>query len=192
MATADALLKAPDVDDLAHWLRRQKLLHLDAALGYVMVHAGIPHVWSIADAQARAAEVERVLSGEDDAIGYVKFFQQMYGNEPACWNDDLELMPRVRLITNYFTRMRLVDESGAMDFDHKGPLSDAPPGWRPWFEHVPRDPARPRIVFGHWAALDGVTGRDDIIALDTGCVWGRQLTAMNLETGKKTAIDAMP
>lgn len=188
--TFEELLAAPDVEELAHWLRRQKLLHIDTNLGWVMVHAGIPHVWSVAQAQARAAEVEGVLAGQNDDISYVEFFEKMYGNEPNCWSDDLAGMPRMRVITNYFTRLRLVDRQGAMDFAHKGALSEAPPGWRPWFEHLDEDVSRPRIVFGHWAALDGHTGRTDIVGLDTGCVWGRQLTAMDLKTGNKTAVNA--
>ena len=88
--------------------------------------------------------------------------------------------------------MRLMDEAGAMDFEHKGALADAPPGWRPWFEYLKADASRPRILFGHWAALDGQTGREDIVGLDTGCVWGRQLTAMDLEKGNKTVVDAYP
>jgi bis(5'-nucleosyl)-tetraphosphatase (symmetrical) len=189
--TFDELLSAPDVDELAHWLRVQKLMHRDDALGAVMAHAGIPHFWSIADAELHAREVERVIAGRDSELSYTDFFKQMYGNEPSCWNDSLEAMPRMRMITNYFTRMRLVDDSGAMDFAHKGSVDDAPPGLRPWFEFVGTDLRRPRILFGHWAALDGQTGREDIVALDTGCVWGRQLTAMNLQTGKKYAVNAI-
>ncbi len=188
--TFDELLAAPDVDELAHWLRRQKLLHLDTERGWVMTHAGIPHIWSVDQAVQLAREVERVLAGRDETTSYVKFFEQMYGNEPNIWSPQLEGMTRYRVITNYLTRLRLADESGAMDFEHKGTLSEAPPGWRPWFEYWPQDPMRPRMVFGHWAALDGKTGRADIVGIDTGCVWGRKLTAVNLETGTRISVDA--
>ena len=187
--TLDELLAAPDVEELAHWLRCQKLMHLDANKGYVMAHAGIPHIWSLADAQVLAREVERVLAGRDEETSYQTYFQLMYGNEPDCWSDGLTGMLRLRAITNYFTRLRLLDESGRMEFTHKGALSDAPVGWQPWYAFHPVDAQRPNILFGHWAALDGVTGRGDIIGLDTGCVWGRSLTAMDLETGKKTAFE---
>lgn len=189
--TFDELLAAPDVDELAHWLRTQKLLHLDETSGFVMTHAGIPHIWNIQQAVLHAREVERVLAGRDEHTSYVEFFQQMYGNEPNLWSDELQGMARLRLITNYFTRLRLVNDVGAMDFVHKGALQEAPAGWRPWFEYWPLDEARPRILFGHWAALDGHTGRDDIIGVDTGCVWGRQLTAYNLQTGARTAVEAI-
>lgn len=189
--TFDELLAAPDLDELAHWLRGQKLLHLDKANGFVMTHAGIPHFWSIKKAARFAREVERVLAGEDEQVSYVEFFEQMYGNEPNLWSDDLEGMARYRLITNYFTRLRLVNDAGAMNFAHKGTLEDAPKGWRPWFDYWPVKEERPRIVFGHWAALDGHTGRDDIIGTDTGCVWGRRLTAFNLHTGVRTAVEAL-
>ena len=134
---------------------------------------------------------ERVLAGRDHEVSYVTFFEQMYGDEPKVWSADLQGMTRYRLIANYLTRLRLSDASGTLDFEHKGTLADAPAGWRPWFEYWPRNPQRPKIVFGHWAALDGATGRDDIVGIDTGCVWGRQLTAYNLDTGKKTSVDAI-
>lgn len=186
--TLDDLLAAPEVAQLAHWLRRQKLLHYDSQMRYVMAHAGVPHIWSIAQAQQRAQEVERVIAGRDSDLSYVEFFEKMYGNEPDCWDEALEGMPRYRVITNYLTRMRLMRGTGTMEFAHKGALSDAPAGWKPWFVHYPKDVERPTILFGHWAALDGETGRGDIRGLDTGCVWGRKLTALNLETGVLTAV----
>ncbi len=187
--TFDELLAAPDAADLAHWLRCQKLMHLDRQAGYVMAHAGIPHIWGLPFAQELAHEVERVIAGGDDETSYQTYFQLMYGNEPDCWSNELTGMLRLRSITNYFTRIRLIDESGKLEFTHKGTLDDAPAGWQPWFAFYPVDAQRPQILFGHWAALDGITGRDDIVALDTGCVWGRSLTAMCLETGKKTALN---
>jgi bis(5'-nucleosyl)-tetraphosphatase (symmetrical) len=182
------LLAAPDVEQLAHWLRRQKLLHIDNKAGYAMAHAGIPHIWSMAQAQHLAQEVERVIAGRDNDLTYVEYFEQMYGNEPDCWDETLEGMRRYRMITNYLTRMRLMNDSGTLEFAHKGASSDAPTGWKPWFEHHPIDPQRLKILFGHWAALDGDTARDDILCLDTGCVWGRDLTAMNLANGTCTAV----
>jgi len=190
--TLDELLAASDVEQLAQWLRKHKLMHRDDDLGYVMVHAGIPHTWRLEHAAAYAAEVEGVLCGRNSEVSYTEFFEQMYGDEPNVWDASLQGMTRYRLITNYFTRLRLVDRTGAINFDHKGALTDAPSGWSPWYEHWKAEAQRPKLLFGHWAALDGYTGRDDIIALDTGCVWGRTLTAMNLETGKKTSLDAIP
>ena len=187
--TFDELLRAPDVHEHAEWLRRQHLVFTDESIGYTMVHAGIPHIWSVAEAHALADEVTSVLRGEDDALDHVTFFTQMYGNEPSAWDPTLQGMPRLRLITNYLTRMRLVNAQGALDFKHKGALSEAPVGWAPWFHEPGADP-RARIVFGHWAALDGYTGIDNIVALDTGCVWGRDLTALHLESGRRVTVTA--
>jgi bis(5'-nucleosyl)-tetraphosphatase (symmetrical) len=120
------ILAAPDVAELAAWLRQQPLLYLDKQLGYVMTHAGIPHVWSIDEAAGYAREVERILRGEDPALSYKKFFAQMYGNEPARWDKTLTGMSRARLITNYFTRLRLVDKDGTLDFAYKGTLENVP------------------------------------------------------------------
>ncbi len=187
--TFEEIFAAPDLDELADWLRQQKLMHSSPTLGYVMTHAGIPHVWSLVEAAGYAAEVEKVLRDEDDSVSMGAFFQGMYGDEPARWDPALEGLGRYRLITNYFTRMRLVAGDGTLDFNHKGSLDDLPEGFSPWFEH-PSGPRAEKVLFGHWAALDGVTGVDDCVALDTGCVWGRSLTALCLETGKLTSVPA--
>lgn len=184
--TFDEVLAADDGESLCHWLRRQPLLVRDDALGWAMTHAGIPHIWTLDEAAARAAEVEAALSGD----GFADFLAGMYGNRPECWQDGLAGMDRLRAITNYLTRLRLVDERGCMEFSHKGTIADAPPGWHPWFELRARRPLGRKLVFGHWAAIEGRTGHADIVALDTGCVWGRSLTAMCLETGEFTSIPA--
>ena len=184
--TFTELLTVDDVDDICEWLRQLPFLVDDQELGYVMTHAGIPHIWDLDQARARAREVEGVLRGND----YREYFAGMYGNDPACWSDDLTGFDRWRSITNYFTRMRLVDERGCLDFDYKGALDGAPAGWYPWYELRSRHPLPVKIVFGHWAALGGRTSTPDAIALDTGCVWGRELTAMCLETGGFTSIPA--
>jgi bis(5'-nucleosyl)-tetraphosphatase (symmetrical) len=180
------VLAAPDCDALCHWLRGLPLLVDDPALGYVMAHAGIPHVWSLDRAAALAREVEAVLRG----AAYGAFLEALYGNLPDVWDDALEGIERWRVIVNYFTRMRLVDEDGRMDFTHKGGPADAPPGWRPWYELRAGQPLGARLLFGHWASLEGETGLPEVIALDTGCVWGRALTALCLETGARVEVPA--
>ena len=182
--TFDDVLDAPDREELLDWLRRQPLLVRDKSLGFVMTHAGIPHLWSVSEAVQRAAEVEAVLGGDD----YVAFLEDLYGNEPDRWRSTLAGQARLKLITNYFTRMRLIAADGRLDFRHKGPAADAPAPFRPWFEW--RDPGAEAIVFGHWAALEPIQGRPDIVNLDTGCVWGRRLTAMRLEDGEQFSVAA--
>jgi len=181
------VLNAPDAADIVEWLRQLPLLLRDDSLGYAMTHAGIPHIWSLDRAAALAAEVETVIRGE----GHRDYFATMYGNHPQCWNDALQGMERWRAITNYFTRMRLVDEAGCLDFSHKGALDAAPAGWLPWYELRARTPLGAVLLFGHWAALEGHTGLDDVIALDTGCVWGRELTALCLETREITRVSSL-
>ena len=188
--TFDDLLAADDVDELAHWMRCLPLLHRDAELGYLMTHAGLPHIWSADRAEALAAEVAAVLRGENPQLPYSEFFAHMYGNEPSIWRDDLAGLARIKLITNYLTRMRLVRGSGELEFDHKGALSDAPHGWLPWYELVDDEKCREKIIFGHWAALDGHVTNDHVIALDTGCVWGRTLTAVSLGDEQTTSVAA--
>lgn len=176
-ASLAALMSAPDRDQLLEWLRHRPLLHRDPGGDYVMTHAGIPPIWSTEQAQALAAEVEETLRGDAaDA-----FFAAMYGNEPDLWNDALEGVDRLRAIVNYFTRMRCCTADGRLAITFKGPPEQAPAGYAPWFRWPPRSPRRERILFGHWAALDGRTGRDDCIGLDTGCVWGNRLTMYDMD-----------
>jgi bis(5'-nucleosyl)-tetraphosphatase (symmetrical) len=172
--TLDALLAAPDRDELLDWLRRQRLMHADA--GYAMVHAGLLPQWSIAQALALAREVEAALQGPD----YGEFLNCMYGNTPAQWRDDLAGYDRLRVIVNAMTRLRLCTPGGVMEFTHKTGLTDAPAGYLPWFDVPGRASSDTPVLFGHWAAL-GLTLRSDVLGLDSGCVWGRRLTAVRLE-----------
>lgn len=172
------ILDAPDRDTLVDWLRRQPLVHVE--YGHVLCHAGIAPCWSTDQAQALAEEMENVLRADD--IGH--YFGKMYGNQPAGWDKSLRGADRLRVITNYFTRMRLCDASGALELSYKRGLADIPKGYFPWFNTPKRVKLKERVLFGHWAALMGHTGRDDTLALDTGCIWGGDLSAYCLETGQ--------
>ena len=185
--TLAELLGAEDCLALAEWLRAQPLLV--EAEGHVVVHAGVPHIWDLRTARANARLVEAALRGPE----HMRFFRVMYGDEPARWDDALTGMARLRAIVNYFTRMRLVTADGRLEFAHKGGLGELPSGYKPWFAH----PARTRapILFGHWAALDGVDPagchpRTRAWGLDTGCVWGRTLTAMRLADRRIFSVPA--
>jgi bis(5'-nucleosyl)-tetraphosphatase (symmetrical) len=183
--TLDDILAAPDRHDLLDWLRHQPLMVRDDARQVALVHAGIFPAWTLVQAQQYAQEVEAVL--RSDKCG--KFFKAMYGNHPANWSEQLQGMDRLRFITNAFTRMRICAQTSdhgrdlALDLKYKEALSDIASGYTPWFTRTVL-PAGWRIVFGHWAALLARTGVDNIIALDSGCVWGRFLTMMRLEDGQ--------
>lgn len=172
--TLQALLEAADADDLLCWLRQQPLLRRDQ--GYLMVHAGLLPQWSVDDAEQLAAEVAAVLRGAD----HLDYLAQMYGNQPALWRDDLQGMDRLRLITNVMTRIRTCTQTGELNLKYTGEAENIPEGYLAWFDVPDRRSADSRIVFGHWSAL-GLRLRDDISALDTGCLWGGRLTAMRLE-----------
>ena len=174
------VLEAPDVDTLMRWLRRQPLLLDIPGHDAVLTHAGIPPCWSVAQARELAMEVEVVLQN-DLLIG--EFFGGMYGNTPARWSEQLTGTVRWRVITNYLTRMRLCNPAGELEFSHKEGLDDLPPGWFPWFTLPNPGLDGYRILFGHWAALEGNGPSAPIIALDGGCVWGGSLIAYRLDDG---------
>jgi bis(5'-nucleosyl)-tetraphosphatase (symmetrical) len=185
--TLGSILDAEDRDRLLEWLQAQPLWVDDGSASdqrTLMVHAGLLPIWSLSEASERAQEVETVLRSERAGA----FLDVMHGNTPARWQDDLEGDDRLRAIVNAFTRMRFVTADGTLDFKAKEGLDSAPEGFAPWFTYPRVDD--PRIVFGHWAALQGQTSgaRVRVEALDTGCVWGGSLTALELESGRKVSV----
>jgi bis(5'-nucleosyl)-tetraphosphatase (symmetrical) len=180
--TFDQLFAAPDRDELVDWLRHQKMMHAEG--GHAMVHAGLLPQWSIAQALALAREVEAALQGP----GHLELLRHMYGNEPRRWRDDLAGYDRLRVVINAMARLRLVTPDGAMDFSHKTGLTGMPTGYLPWYDAPGRASRGTRILFGHWAAL-GLLQREDVACLDSGCVWGRALSALRLEDGRLFQCD---
>lgn len=183
-------LGAEDADELILWLRQQPLLYHDERLGCVMTHAGMYPWWSLEKAKKLAHEVEQILRGDDFCV----LLSQMYGNQPSSWHDDLVGWERLRFIINAFVRMRFCDVQGNLDLVDDGEIGTQPPQYVPWFKISGRKTGGGgiKILFGHWAALDGVTGETDVIALDTGCVWGRRLTAIRLEDARIFSVKYRP
>jgi bis(5'-nucleosyl)-tetraphosphatase (symmetrical) len=185
--TVHDVLKAPDRDALIDWLRRRPLMHVDVSAGFAMAHAGVPHLWNLEFALARAREVEAALVRED----YAALLGGMYGNNPACWNDELTGTERFRTIINYFTRMRLLDPVGGLELTFDGPVAAIPRGFKAWFEYYRSVPPQLPLVFGHWAALNGDCGVERLYALDTGCVWGNRLTALRLADRERFSVQSV-
>lgn len=170
------VLEAPDAADIIDWLRHRPLLHHDARAGRVLVHAGIPAPWSVAQARAEARDVETLLRGRQWRYA----LKSMYGGEPSAWSRKLSGADRRRFTINALTRMRFCDRRGRLELAHSGAPGTQPKGLVPWFDVPERRAANAHIVFGHWAAL-GLLRRPDVTALDTGCVWGNYLTAVRLD-----------
>ena len=183
--TLDEILDAPDCKELMDWLRHRPLCHQEGE--FCLVHAGLLPQWTVARARALAAEVEAVLAGPT----YLDFMANMWGSEPAAWSDDLEGWPRLRVIVNAMTRMRLCTAEGVMEFKTKGEPSSVPAGLMPWFEVPGRLSAGDVLVTGHWSAL-GLKIEPNLLALDSGCLWGRHLTAIRLEDRSLFQVDCSP
>lgn len=172
--TLQALLAAPDRDELLAWLRGRSMAHAEDE--WLMVHAGVLPQWDGKQTLDLAQEVEATLRGS----GYRDFLAHMYGNHPNHWQDNLHGMSRLRVVTNALTRLRVCTAGGEMDFRFKGELEKMPAGLMPWFDVPGRKSADRTLIFGHWSAL-GLILRDNLVALDTGCLWGGQLSALRLE-----------
>lgn len=171
--TVHEVLEAPDSNALLAWLRGLPLARFED--GILFVHAGVLPDWTVEQALSLSAEVQRRLAAAD----HEAFLREMYGNEPARWSDALAGHDRLRCVVNAMTRVRMVAPDGTMHLKHKGAAAEAPPGLVPWFEHPRRATRGTPIVFGHWST-EGLVLREDVVGLDTGCVWGGRLTALRL------------
>lgn len=177
--TLAQVLEAPDADELLEWVRQQPMLHEDR--GWLMVHAGLPPQWNVELARTCARELETVLKNDDLLDDYLR---GMYGNQPRLWSANLSGQPRLRYITNAFTRLRYVDRDGALDLHEKRPPGEQAAALVPWFQAPARGTREQRILFGHWATLQARTPVDPVHRvhhLDHGCVWGGALSALRLE-----------
>lgn len=184
--TLDDLLAAPDRATLLHWLQQHPLA-MQTNVGHtklLMVHAGLLPSWTAAQTLALADEVQTVLR----SAAAPAFFQSMYGNAPAAWDEALSGIDRLRVIVNALTRLRFCTPEGEMEFAHSGGASEAPAGYLPWFDVAGRRTADCTVAFGHWSTLGpkGLGERQDVLALDTGCVWGGCLSALRVAPGDAT------
>ncbi len=168
------VLEAPDCEELIHWLRHRPLFHHQDE--FSLLHAGLPPQWNLAQTQKMAELVENILQGPD----YVEFFKTMYGNKPGSWSDNLDILDTARFVVNCFTRLRFCDAEGRLDFHHKGAPGSQPESLMPWFTVPGRKSADMKIIFGHWSTLGYYEGHN-CYAIDTGCLWGGELTALKLK-----------
>lgn len=181
--TLDAILKAPDAAELIDWVRYRPLAHHEQ--NHLMVHAGVLAKWTTKKTLGLAAEVQSALQGSD----WKDMLSSMYGNEPVHWKDKFNGSKRLRVIVNALTRMRMCTRQGHLEFSHKG-APGGNPDLLPWFDVPERATRDTTIVFGHWSTL-GLMVRPDAICLDTGCVWGRHLTALRLHDHRLIQIPSL-
>ena len=185
--TFQEILKNKNLDIYLNWIKEMPFHHIGKikndgkTRSYVMTHAGIPPHWTKENLKKYSLELNKTLQGPES----LNLLKNMYGNEPNHPSRCVTEMDRLRLHINYLTRMRFCSSDGSLDLKNKGKAFDAPSGMKPWFDwnlKILKDPVH--LLFGHWAALEGVTGKKNITALDTGCVWGRKLSALRLEDNR--------
>jgi bis(5'-nucleosyl)-tetraphosphatase (symmetrical) len=176
--TVDAILKAPDRKELINWVRKRPMALSNGRV--LTIHAGVLPQWDLQQTIECAQEVEKALRSKS----YKDFLANMYGNTPNKWSNSLKGYERLRLITNALTRMRFCTPSGQMEFESKEGLENGPQGYIPWFNVPKRKTTDTLIYFGHWSTL-GLLRRSNVIGLDTGCVWGGKLTALEIANSNK-------
>jgi bis(5'-nucleosyl)-tetraphosphatase (symmetrical) len=174
--TLDDIFAAKDRDALLEWLIALPLVHFDAGNSDLLVHAGLVPQWNAGTAVELAREVESALANDARAL-----FDDMYGDQPDRWSESLHGAERLRFAINAFTRLRICTREGRMDLKMKGGIDGVRLPWRPWFEHEQRLSRNVRVIFGHWSAL-GLVRSHGVVGLDTGCVWGGTLTALDLDS----------
>ena len=176
--TVQTILDAPDRAELMDWLRHRPMALSNGKV--LTVHAGVLPQWELGQAIECAQEVEKALRKKN----YKEFLANMYGNTPSKWSNSLKGYERLRVITNALTRIRFCTPSGTMEFESKEGFESGPKGYIPWFKTPKRKTQDTLIYFGHWSTL-GLLRQKNVIGLDTGCVWGGKLTAMEIpESGK--------
>ena len=188
--TLDDILAATDRSELLQWLLQQPLAYSPPCTATavavqpreLLIHAGLVPQWSLADTLLLAKQASAALQKDPQ-----RFVATMYGNRPDRWSADLDATDRNRFVVNVLTRLRFCSASGVLDLKHKGAADSAPSGLQPWFDAPQRRSQDTRVVFGHWSTL-GLVQRHDILALDTGCVWGGALTAVDLDSGRVTQV----
>jgi bis(5'-nucleosyl)-tetraphosphatase (symmetrical) len=180
--TLQQVLDAPDCKALMQWLLALPLAIHDAARGELVIHAGLVPQWSAADAAMHGAQASRALQEDPE-----DFLSHMYGNEPDAWSEDMKKKDRLRFTINVLTRMRYCTAEGRVNLKLKGPPGEAPAPYAPWFSHAGRRSAATRVICGHWSTL-GFVRRNKLLALDTGCVWGGALTAVDLDDPESTPV----
>ena len=175
--TLAPVLEADDRDELLQWLRSRPLMHHDEIRNISLIHAGLAPQWSLQDAVQCAREVESELQSDN----YNEFLARMYGNQPDRWATDLKRWERLRFSVNCFTRLRYVNGNGRLKLKTKGASGSQAEGCVPWFQAPKRKTSKEKLVFGHWSTL-GFYDADNVIGIDGGCIWGGQLTAVNIDS----------
>lgn len=176
--TLQPILEANDGEELCQWLRHRPILVEAPELGFMMVHAGVLPQWNMTQVRNYAREIEQTLQSNQ----YINFLTHMYSNDDNIWQENLTGLSRLRTLVNVFTRIRYCDKNGVMALTEKGELGSQSEGLYPWFSYPERKTYNQKIVFGHWAALEGkIMGEHNVFSLDTGCVWGQSLRALRLD-----------
>jgi bis(5'-nucleosyl)-tetraphosphatase (symmetrical) len=182
--TLDDILQSKKRDEWLDWVCQRRMAH--TLHGWLLVHAGVVPQWDAAGTLALAGEIEAVLRGP----ALPDMLQQMYGNEPASWSDALRGAERWRFVVNVLTRIRFCTPDGRLELKSKEGAGAAPPGCLPWFDVPGRRTEGTPMAFGHWSTL-GRIDRPDLLALDTGCVWGGQLSAVRIDGGRREWVQVL-
>lgn len=176
------ILAAPDKEELLRWLRHQPLLVKEE--GYILVHAGLLPQWTAEEASDLAREIEGLLHRDPQHL-----LKKMYGNKPRRWRNATTARKRWRITINAMTRMRVLERNNRLEFNYKGTYEKIPKRYHAWFDAPERRWEGHRCIIGHWSAL-GLRDREQVLALDTGCRWGRSLTACRLDDGEIISVPA--
>jgi bis(5'-nucleosyl)-tetraphosphatase (symmetrical) len=177
--TIESILNSKNSKELIDWLRNQPLLVWDFKLGYMMSHAGVSPKFDFGMAKYYASRVEKKLKSPN----VKNWLRDVLKKSSDNFNLNGSELDIDRYILASFTRMRFCYRDGRLDFSQKGKPSTHKieyKGLYPWFACPSRKFTTLKVIFGHWSTL-GYWSDGNVICLDTGCVWNRELTAVRLD-----------
>ena len=176
------ILSHKDSSEIIGWLRCQKIMHLDNELKHILVHAGIHPEWETTEILSLSSKIEFLLKGEHCK----KFIESLWTNDPRYWSKNLDEKEKIIFAVNVFTRMRYLKKDLSLDFQEKlNPSSAKSSNLIPWYEFKSNAYKEYKTIIGHWSTL-GFLETENLISIDTGCVWGNKMTAIKIEKNKNT------
>lgn len=184
--TAKSIEQAANKQTIINFLLKQPLYVLNQ--NYLLVHAGLHPLLTLQQQLSYADVFSKQLSANStQAYALLSYYFNQVKSTDAFNIDEISQKDALNnqcLAVKALTQIRFVHANGLLEAKHKG--TQAPEGCMPWWNHpnnqvLMQQTNTPVCIFGHWST-QGLLNQKHLIGLDTACLWGDDLTAVNLQT----------